>query len=103
MASTGAERMSNAVKFKHHAIAIHQLTPADRILEVTRQLDDAIQQQSKRAPMDKLTAIELLRIVLLGEKTTLLPNSKQIQKSIQATMPPAPIAVAAPNTTAPIE
>ena len=35
MASTGAERMSNTVKFKHHTIAIPELTPADRILEAT--------------------------------------------------------------------
>ena len=35
LASTGAERMSNTVKFKHHTIAIPELTPADRILEAT--------------------------------------------------------------------
>ena len=35
MASTGAERIYDTVKFKHHAIAITQLTPADRILEAT--------------------------------------------------------------------
>ena len=66
MASTGAERMSDTIKFKHHAIAIPLLTPDDRILEATRQLDYAIRQQPKRSPMDKLTAIELLRSVLLG-------------------------------------
>ena len=78
MASTGAERMSNTVKFKHHAIAIPQLTPSERILEATRQLDDAIRQQPKRAPMDELTAIEFLRSVLLVEKKTLPPNSMQV-------------------------
>ena len=36
VASTGAERMSDTVKFKHHAIAIPQLTPTDIILEATR-------------------------------------------------------------------
>ena len=35
MASTGAEWMSDTVKFKHHAIDIPQRTPADRILEAT--------------------------------------------------------------------
>ena len=35
MSSTGAERMSDNVKFKHHAIAIPQLTPSDRIIEAT--------------------------------------------------------------------
>ena len=53
--------------------------------------------------MDELTAIELLRSLLLEEKTTLPPNSMQMQKARQAAMPPAPIAVAAPNPTAPIE
>ena len=52
--------------------------------------------------MEKLTTIELLRSVLLGEKTTFPPNSMQMQKSIHAAMPPAPIAVAAPKPTAPI-
>ena len=40
--STGGERLSDSVKFKHHAIAIPNLTPADRILEAARQLDIAI-------------------------------------------------------------
>ena len=103
MTYTGAEWMSNTVKLKHHAIAIPKLTPADIILEATRQLDDAIRQQPKRAPMDKLTSIELLRSVLLGEKQTPPPNIMQIQKARQAAMPPNPIAVAAPKPTFPIE
>ena len=77
MASTGAERIYDTVKFKHHAIAIPQLTPADRILEATQQLDNAIQQQPKRSPIDELTAIELMCSVLLGETKTLLPNRIQ--------------------------
>ena len=75
--STGAERMSDTVKFRHHAIAIPQITPSDRILEATRQLRDAIQQQPKQAPMDELTAIELLRQVMLGEDPTIPPTSVQ--------------------------
>ena len=103
MASTGAERISDTVKFKHRAIAIPQITPADRIFEATRQLDDAIRKQPKRAPMDELTDIELLRIVLMGEKKTQPPNSMQLQKTRQAAMPPDLIAVAAPKITASIE
>ena len=68
MASTGSERISDTVQFKHNAIAIPQLTPADSILEATRQLDSAIKQQPKKAPMDELVAIELLRKLLLGER-----------------------------------
>ena len=66
--STGAEQMSDTVRFNHHAIAIPQLMPANIILEAARQLDDTINQQSKKAPMDELNAIELLREVLLGER-----------------------------------
>ena len=66
MASTGAERISDTVRLKHHAIAIPQLTPADRILEAARQLDSAIKQHHKKAPMDELVTIELLRKVRLG-------------------------------------
>ena len=58
MTSTGAERILDTVRFKHHAIAIPQLTPADRILEAARQLDSAIKQQPKKAPMDELVAID---------------------------------------------
>ena len=78
MASKGAERMSDTVKFKHRAIAILQLTPADIIIEATRQLDGEIRQQPKRSPMGELAAIKLIRSVLLGEKKTLPPNSIQI-------------------------
>ena len=52
MASTVAERLSDTVRFKHHAITIPHLTPADRILEAAQQLDSAIKQQPKNAPMD---------------------------------------------------
>ena len=72
--STGAELMSDTVRFNHHAIEIPQFTPADRILEVTRQLDDAIKQQPKKSPMEELTVIELLREVLLGKKKENLPK-----------------------------
>ena len=63
--ATGGERLSDSVKFKQHAIAIPGLTPADRILEAARQLDNAIKQQPKEAPMDEITA-EILRKVLTG-------------------------------------
>ena len=52
MASTVMEILSDTVRFKHHSTAIPQLTPADIILEAARQLDSAIKQQPKKAPMD---------------------------------------------------
>ena len=80
--STKGERISDTVKFQHHAIAMPQLTPADQILETTRQLNDAINQQPKCALMNEITAIDLLREVMLGERRTKLPeNSLQILKS----------------------
>ena len=51
---------------KHHAIAIPELTPADRILEAARQLHIAIKQQPKETPMDEITAVEILRKFLTG-------------------------------------
>ena len=76
--------MSDSIKFKHHAIAIPELTPADRILEAAKQLDEALRQQPASAPMDTLTAIELLREVMLGEKRKPLPeNSVQKVKAAQ--------------------
>ena len=63
-----SERVSDTVRFKHHDITIPQLVPSNKIVETARQLDDGIKQKSKRAPMDELTAIELLRYMLLGER-----------------------------------
>ena len=84
--STKGERITDTFRFRHHAIDIPNLTPADRILEAAKQLDNAIQQQPKKAPMDEHTAIELLREVLLGEiKQKLPPNSKQRREKAQRT------------------
>ena len=41
---TKGERISDTVKFQHHTIAMPELTPADRILEVTRELKGALSQ-----------------------------------------------------------
>jgi len=74
----GGEQISDTVRFKHHAIAIPQLTPADRILEATKQLESASKQQPKKAPIAELTTRE----VLLGErKAPLPPNSVQKTKN----------------------
>ena len=84
--STGGERISDTYRFKHHAINIPHLTAADRILEATKQLDAAIKQQPKQAPMDEIVAIQLLRKVLFGESPAPLPaNSVQRRKAAQKT------------------
>ena len=81
--ATGTERKSDTVRFLHHAIAVPQLTPADRILEAARDLNDAIRQQPKQAPLEERTAIEILREVLLGEKKEVPPNSVQRHREAQ--------------------
>ena len=86
--STGKVRMADTVKMEHHAIAIPPLTPADRILEVARQVDRAIKQLLKECPIDKLAAVELLRKVLLGENKDPLPmNSVQKQRERERAQP----------------
>ena len=80
--------MADTVKMEHHAIAIPPLTPADRILEVARQVDRAIKQLLKECPIDKLAAVELLRKVLLGENKDPLPmNSVQKQRERERAQP----------------
>ena len=76
--STKGERISDSVRFQHHAIDIPTLTPADRILEAAKQLKDAIEQRPKRPASDEMRAIEMLREVMMGERETPLPlNSVQ--------------------------
>ena len=97
--------MSNTVKMKHRDISIPKLTPSDRILEAARQLDHVIKQQPKQAPIEEITAIELLMKVLLGENThPLPPNSIQIAKAKQQSMPtpePQQIGEQSPNESSP--
>ena len=97
--STKGERISDGVKFQHHAIAIPELTPADRILEATRQLKHAITQQPTKAPMDELQAIKLLRKVMLGEDKEPLPKNSVQQSKIRRTTTPMPVLKA---TTTPV-
>ena len=81
---TGGERISDTVKFKHHAISILKLTPKDRILESDKHLDAVIKKQQKKATMDEITAIELLRENVMGEKKySLPPKSVQCRKAKQ--------------------
>lgn len=91
--STGAEQISDTVRFNHHAVKIPNLTPADRILEATKQLKLAIQQQPKQASMDEISTIELLGEVLLGEskqksRERSVPRDQTNQRPAQATSTP---------------
>ena len=96
--STKGERISDSVKFQHHAIAVPELTPADRILAAIRDLKRAIMQQPKAAPLDKVAAIKLLRKVMPGEQDTPLP-ANGVQKAKEAVCAPrAPAAAVTDNT-----
>ena len=75
--SAKGERISDTVKFQHHAIAMPELTPADRILKATRQLKDAINLQPKRAPIDEMGEIDMLRKVLMGGATDRTPAKQR--------------------------
>ena len=88
--STGGEMMSDIVRMKQHAITIPTLTPADRILEATKQLKDAITQQPVQAPMDEIAAIELLREVMLGESKSRLPMNSVQQTRLKEKQLPIP-------------
>ena len=95
--STGGKQLVDSVKFKHHAIEIQDLTPADRILEAARQLDIAIKQQPKRAHMNEITTIEILREVrTVSLKDKIPPNSVQIAKQNQKAATKANPVVAKP-------
>ena len=71
-------------KFQYHAIAMPKLTPLDCILEVTRQLKDIILQQSKRAAIKGMEAIEMLLQEMTREQKEKLPkNNVQEYRSVQ--------------------
>ena len=101
MPSTGSKRLSDSVKFKHHAIAIPELTPSDRILEAARQLDSAIKQQSKEAPMDEITAVEILRKVLTGNPRSKLPltSVQEAKQKHKASAKANPVTAKPPQAT----
>ena len=74
--SIGRERLSDTVKFQHHAIGIPDITPADRIIEAAKQLESAIRGLPKDAPMGGFEAIQNLREIMLGEQS----NDAQLQR-----------------------
>ena len=59
---------------------------ADRTLEAARQLDNAIKQQPKQAPIDEITAVEILRKVLTGNQKDDVPLNS-VQKAKQNVSP----------------
>jgi hypothetical protein len=66
MEGTGGERLTNTFCFKHHAMAVPNITHTNRIIAATRRLIDAISGVQESSP-DKLHAIATLCHILLGE------------------------------------
>ena len=66
MADTGAERLTDTFRYKHHAMPVPTITPTDRIIAATKHLTDALA-GTQEAPLDELQAILSLRQILLGE------------------------------------
>ena len=56
------------MSFQHHNVKVLHPTSSDKIVSAARELQRAIKQQPAKAPMEELSAIKLLRQVLLGEK-----------------------------------
>ena len=63
---TGAVRVTDTFKFKHHALPTPSVTNTGRIVKATKDLTDAIKGNNK-APPDKLEAIENLKALIRGE------------------------------------
>ena len=76
---SGAVRLTNTWKFKHHSLTIPTITATNRIVKATQDLTTEIGGQ-KKPPPEKLEAIEDLRAL--------------IYRSSASTPPPAPAPVA---------
>jgi hypothetical protein len=62
---TGAVRITDTFKFLHHALPVPQVSSADRIVQATKDLRQAIDGATTSAP-DELEAIKQLRALILG-------------------------------------
>ena len=73
-------------------------------MEAARRLDNAIKQQPKEAPMDEITAVEILRKVLTGNQKDKVPlnSSQQSKQRHKASIKANPVVAEPPqNTRAP--
>jgi hypothetical protein len=66
MANTGAERLTDTSRYKHHAMPVPTITPTDRIIAATRHLTNTLA-GTQEAPQDELQAILSLCKILLGK------------------------------------
>ena len=78
---SGAVRLSETFKSKHHTITTPTVTPLDRIVKATRTLATAIKFRSNELP-DELQAIEHLRALITGN--IIVPPNQAIEAAEQA-------------------
>lgn len=65
-AMTKRGKISDTVTFQHHTVSVPTVTPADRIIRATKELNAALRNQPSELPTDQISAINKLREVLLG-------------------------------------
>ena len=70
---SGAVRLTDMWKFKHHSLTVPTITATDRIVKATQDLTTAIDGQNK-APPDELEAIENLRALIYGSSAETPPT-----------------------------
>ncbi|KAL7531195.1 hypothetical protein ACHAXR_003897, partial [Thalassiosira sp. AJA248-18] len=92
---SGAVRLTDTWKFKHHALTIPTVSAADRIAKATQHLASTIQ-GANNAPPDELAAIEQLRALITGNST---PAPTVVPPSLPTALPtvPAPTVPTSPT------
>eukprot|EP00957_Ditylum_brightwellii_P039105 2956652-Ditylum_brightwellii.AAC.1 len=60
MESTGAKRITDTINFHHHKVVLPQITQAECILKAMQELNRAISDVDKDAPLDYIDAVRKL-------------------------------------------
>ena len=97
---SGATRLTDTWKFKHHSLPIPSVSATDRIVKATQHLAKAIQ-GSNASPPDEMEAIEHLRALLSNNSTPPPidePTSEESPPEIPST--PLPTVPTQPSTQA---
>ena len=99
---SGAVRLTDTWKFKHHVLVTPSVSQVDRIMKATKHLTDTIQGANDATP-DELTAIEHLRALITGNSVpSPLPPTHAQPPAMQMPAPaPAPTADPIPEREQP--
>jgi len=85
---SGATRLTDTWKFKHHALPIPSISQTDRIVKATQHLATVIE-GANPSPPDELTAIENLRALISKSYVPSLTSSPAILPTQEPTINPA--------------